>query len=136
VWERFQRHVVYWQVLLGLQHWGVTCRLAAEDLTKVASAELQDDNESCTIAWVAADNNNQLATVYLVEDWTEYGGVNQAEVDKAAFHEVCHLFLAPLEFLAADGASQSRIGKEVHKLIRVLENTFYENQKKELVNGR
>lgn len=134
-WERFQRHVVYWQVLLGLQHWGIICSLASPEEAKEAARELEDDEHSATIAWECDDYENQLATIYLVEDWTAYGGIKQHEIDKAAFHEVCHLLFCPLEHLAGSGSAETTVRQEIHRCIRVLENTFYENQKKELADG-
>lgn len=133
-WERFQRHVVYWQVLLGLQDWGITCMLAKAELCAEAAAEMHDNESATTIAWVEDDYGHHLATVYLRGDvFAE--GVSQEEVDKAAFHEVCHILLTPLEHYALQGGADETVRQEVHRLIRVLENTFYENQKKELVNG-
>lgn len=130
-WERFRKHVVYWQVLLGLQDWGITCSLATEEQCKEAEADFQDDAQSCTMAWVADDYENHLATIYLREDAPEQG-VKPWEVDRAAFHEVCHVMYAPLEHYALLGGPDALVRQEIHRLIRILENTFYENQKKEL----
>ncbi len=134
-WERFQRHVVYWQVLLGLQHWGITTVLATKEECDEAALEFADNNHSTTIAWEADDYEHQLATIYLREDWTGCEGVQPVEIDKAAFHEVCHVLFAPMEHLAIAGSATAVVNQEIHKLIRVLENTFYEQQKKELADG-
>jgi hypothetical protein len=130
-WERFQRHVIYWQVLLGLQDWGITCSMATEEQCKEAEADFQDNAQSCTIAWVSDDFEHHLATIYLREDVLKQG-VSLSEIDKAAFNEVCHVLFAPLEYHALLGGPDMLVRQEVHRLIRVMENTFYEQQKKEL----
>jgi hypothetical protein len=131
-WERFRKHIIYWQVLLGLQDWGVTCVLATPAQCKDTKAEDEaDDENSITTAWVSDDSEHHLATIYLRNDVLEHG-VTPADIDKVAFHEMCHLLLTPIENLALLGSPDNAVRREIHRLIRVLENTFYEAQKKEL----
>ena len=132
-WARFQKHVVYWQVLLGLQDWTIDFNLADATTCLAAGEEFRDNKGAATIAWVCSTFEHHVGTVFLREDWSQFRtGVKQDEIDKSAFHEMCHLLLSPLEQLAESGSATRLIDVEVHRLIRVLENTFYESQKKEL----
>jgi hypothetical protein len=127
-WERFNKHTTYWQVMLGLQDWTVTGKLADKALCDAAQSELQDDAGSITIAWVCDSFEHHVATVYLREFW-EDGVIPQYELDKAAFHEMCHLLLRPIEEMAEKSVAHDLVMQEIHRTIRVLENTFFENQR-------
>lgn len=130
--ERFRKHVCYWQVILGLLDWGIECILADTEVCAAAESDFQDAMDgTITLAWVCDTAEQHIATIYLREDMGEYG-VRQTEIDKAAFHELCHLLFVPLERMGVRGTPTMDVLIEIHRLIRVLENTFYENQKKEL----
>jgi hypothetical protein len=130
--ERFRKHVIYWQVMLGLQDWGVDCVLADAEACQAAESDFQDAMDgTITLAWVCDTPEQHIATIYLREDMGEYG-VRPHEIDKAAFHELCHLLFVPLERMAVRGTPTLDVLIEIHRLIRVLENTYYEVQKKEL----
>jgi hypothetical protein len=130
--ERFRKHVIYWQVLLGLQDWGITCVLATpEQCREAASDDVVDDEDSITTAWVSDDPDHHLATIYLRRDAPKHG-VRPSDIDKVAFHEVFHLLFTPIETHALLGGPDGKVREEIHRLIRVMENTFYESQKKEL----
>ena len=130
--ERFRKHVCYWQVILGLLDWSVECVLADAEACAAAESDFQDAMDgTITLAWVCDTAEQHIATIYLREDMGDYG-VRQSEIDKAAFHELCHLLFVPLERMGVRGTPTLDVLIEIHRLIRVLENTFYENQKKEL----
>lgn len=128
LWKRFQKHVTFWQLILGLQDWNVTCALADANMCQQAGCQLNPEEVSFSMAWVCEDAENRLATVYLREEW-EPAAVSQDEVDKAAFHEMCHVLLTPLENFANVGVAEQITAMETHRIIRVLENTFYESYK-------
>ncbi len=130
-WERFNKHTTYWQVMLGLQDWTVTCRLADKVMCDAAQSDLQDDDGSLTITWVCDSYEQHIATVYLREFW-EDGVLSQYELDKAAFHEQCHLLFRPLEEMSSKAVAHELVMPEIHRMIRVLENTFFENQREKI----
>lgn len=85
------------------------------------------DGES--LAWVELDNDNSVATVYFNKEWIDNKVFyKEDEVRLIAFHEICEILLAGLDFytrerfnVSEDGLLQAR-----HKLIHILENSVYE----------
>ena len=50
---------------------------------------------------------------------------SKKEIVKCAFHEVCETMLSQLRNLAEYHYSYNKVDKEIHKVIRILENIFF-----------
>lgn len=77
------------------------------------------EHEVCARA--EADLENRLARITLNTEWEEVEPT-RANLQSAAYHEVCHILLHRLTELALLRGNLAEIENEVHVIIRRLEN--------------
>ena len=88
---------------------------------------IHNDEDPEAFAWCQADIPSKIAVICLTKTWgsNEY---NLTQVRKSAFHEVCEVMLCEMVLMA-----KSRDFKQVafegatHRVIRILENTVFDN---------
>ena len=79
-----------------------------------------------TLASCCYSVTDRVATLVLSKDWGN-DVVDDYQIEKSAFHEVCELFLANIRTLAEYRyTTMLEIDEEVHAVIRTLENVLYE----------
>ncbi len=73
-----------------------------------------------------------IATITLNNNWDELDKsmVSNVAIQKTAFHEVCELLLGRLESMVFQrfNLNDGDVEEEMHRIIRVLENTVWENR--------
>ncbi len=105
----FCKEAATWLERLGVIDYETT--FSHEGLDSVAGAEFS--------------TQNRWAVIKLGKDWGE-SLKNKEEVRKSAFHEVCELLLGDLRTLCdTDKVSEDDADREIHRVIRVLENVFF-----------
>jgi len=68
----------------------------------------------------------------LSKDWTDALPLNNKEIRRCAFHEVCELLLGNLRDIAGSRFILEReIDEQVHIIIRTLENVIFEKRHRE-----
>ena len=89
-----------------------TCFKHVEEMDSVAGAEFH--------------TQNRWAVLKLCKDWGDTLK-NRYEVRKSAFHEVLELLLGDLRTLCGtDNVGDDDADREIHRVIRVMENVFFE----------
>lgn len=119
--KKFKDEVEKWIGKFGLTNW---------DVAIIHGDPEDSDKASADIAWISfGDYGTQVATIALNEQYT---GMKLADrgVERAAFHEVCHLLLYNLCVCVEKrfAVSKEDYEKEVHSLITVLENTLWKSR--------
>ena len=111
----FQAECEKWLSFFGLYEWSV--RYAHRNNNGCyAMCECDHEGKVCVFS---------LSTSFLVP---EYGIIKQ--IKKSAFHEVCELLLSKMRLLADSRSIQPHeVTEEIHRLIRIFENTILENLK-------
>ena len=107
----FKSEFLKWAKLLGLVSWEF-CFLKGMLEDKDAQAFVVDYQE------------DRLAKVYYSPSWCYKP--DDKDISRVAFHEVCEIFLSDLESLIADNKNEDETRKEIHKIIRTLENVVFE----------
>lgn len=116
--EMFQEEVHYWLDYLGMKDWEIFFKHKHSDEYR---------------AQVWFDDSGKIATFILAKKWDREVDeeIFDKEIKKVAFHEVCELLLGPLHILAKERTfSEHQLVTEIHKVVRILENTFYETSRR------
>ena len=85
-----------------------------------------ENKASCT-----AQNPNRIATFRYEEGWLKEEN-DLSEISRTCYHEVLELLLSNLRELASDReivVNKREVDNEVHKIIRILENKYYDKIK-------
>jgi len=114
----FKEECYKWIKFFGLNNWCITF--------------LQDKNiTSDTNAWVEIDNDNNMAAIYLNSEWVDNKEfLNDYSIKLIAFHEVCEVLLANMDFTARSryNISEENIDKARHEVIHILENSIFKEK--------
>lgn len=76
-----------------------------------------------------SEGEGQVASVFYSKTWIEGKNLKNDEIKKVAFHEFLELLLLKLRDYAMNNTiviSDREIDNEVHRIIRIFENTIYE----------
>jgi hypothetical protein len=112
----FERECEYWFDYFGQKDWE---RWYEHKMLDGATGEA-DANES-----------HRLAIIRVSKDFKKYNKQEGMwELYKSAFHEVCEVLFCDLARLASKSCSDDLVIKEVHRLIRILENTVWKEYAK------
>ena len=106
--KQFKNHVKKWRDLFGLKQYRLVVELE----------KLEDKN---TAAETNIDRQNGLAFITLNKKCK----TPKAYLDELAFHEVVEILLDPLRKMGNSNFNWDVVDKEVHKVIRTLENVVY-----------
>jgi hypothetical protein len=90
-----------------------------------------DENPECRASCEMPDSNRQL-TIGYNETWLRQTD-DCDEISKTAYHEVIELLLAKLRLMASEKESyysNVMIDEEIHRIIRLLENIYFDKIKK------
>ena len=73
-------------------------------------------------------NNREasIAKVWLARKWEHEFPPTRRNLDKVAMHEVFEVLLVNLRNMAAERYSSDTVDMEIHRVIRVMENVFFE----------
>lgn len=114
LFNTFKAECEKWLKILGLNDWQVHYR--HEKINN--RAEIHFD---CV---------GRLATIILSTSWPGWDQdlVNEENIKRSAFHEVCELLLGPLNDMVGQryGLNVDDKEEEIHRVIRTLENTLFE----------
>jgi len=114
--EIFKNECKKWIDYFGLKNWQFYYRH-----TKVEEGRAQA-NFDCV---------NGIATLTLSTYWNELSSdfLNDKTVRRVAFHEVCEVMFGRINDMVGQryGLIEEDITEEIHRLIRILENTMFEN---------
>lgn len=95
----------------------------------------EDAEDGDALAWYFCGFSGKVARIGLAQDWSD-DAVNDKEVAKAAFHEVCELLLTKLAAKAYFTFAECVVEEEIHHIIRILENSVFETLwESEVVNA-
>ena len=111
--EFFKGEVARWSGFLGLYEWDWRVFHGGED----------DDDTA--LAWTKADEESGIAAIFLAKKWG-MDPVTPKNLSRSAFHEVCEVMLAELDWLARMGARDVKVDAATHRVIRRLENRVFE----------
>ena len=110
----FQDEAQYWIERFGLKNWRI-----------VFTHEKWDHEESsyANYGYNAEDRN---VTINLEPDWQDEK-VTEYQLRRSAFHEVVHVLLCRLRYLAlCRTLGRLEIDEELHTVIRIMENAVWE----------
>jgi len=108
----FQEEAWYWIQRFGLKGWNIHY------------THENTDNES--FATCAHNVSGRVVTLNLEKDWEDFL-VTERQVRQSAFHEVIHILLARLRWLAIERAvGIGDVDQEIETIIRTLENAVWE----------
>lgn len=108
----FKKECQYWIDKFGLKEWDIAFQQMNLE---------SNDPDSVTGAQCVADLKNRVSAIVLQADWDIK--VTNRMVKQMAFHEVCHLLLWRLVWLAQQRSiSEGEATAEAHTIIRRLEN--------------
>lgn len=112
----FKERVYFYQKELGLQSYRIDILPQIKENTQASiydgDTDMQRSNRRVTIAYSVEFIHDKDTTL--------------DAVDLSAFHEVCELMLMDLRRFAEKSCSEVIIDREVHKIIRTLENVLWE----------
>jgi hypothetical protein len=109
----FRKEAIYWIKRFGLIGWDIT----------FIHGEQNEDN----LASISFNVAGAWCIFYLNTDWDD-NILNNLEVRKSAFHEVCELMHGKFFVLATSRyISEDQLHAASHEIIRILENAFFEN---------
>ena len=104
----FKQEVLFWVDYFGLKDWTV----------EFENKDLDQNRANC--------NCNINAHRCLICLNVEFDiNLDDFQLRKSAFHEVCEMFLWRLGNLACSGNSHNQVDDETHKIIITLENTVF-----------
>lgn len=66
-----------------------------------------------------------LVTIWLSRDWIRDSESSEKEIERTAFHEICETMLCQLRSMADEYHNYDRVDKEIHRVIRRLENFHF-----------
>lgn len=107
----FKETAQSWIERFGLKDWEV-------------SFHHNDDIKDTRAACSCSDMKDRICYLYLSKTWQDQP--TRDDIVKAAFHEVLELLYMPLRLYLSSlpGVSESFVDAEVHRWIRIFENTF------------
>ena len=106
----FKKEVAKWQKFFGLHDWEINIH---HETAKGARAD---------VVWGLSDRQ---ASIRLSIYWDGLE-VTDYLIKKSAFHEVCHLLLAPLAYFGVQYFSNSEVDEKDHQIVRILENVIFD----------
>lgn len=115
----FEKSVKWWKDYYGLKNWRFVI--------------VHEDNEHTenSAAWCAWDIKGRIATIGLSLNWKN-NVRSDYNLKKCGFHEVCEAMLSPLWVIGNPHSSEEyHYEEENHAIIRILENTIFEEHKNE-----
>lgn len=112
--EFFRGEVAHWSGYFGLYEWDWRVILGGED-------------EEEALAWVRAEEESGIAVVFLAKKWG-MDPITPKNLSKSAFHEVCEVMLAELDWLSRKCVRDGKVTAAVHRVIRRLENKVFEKE--------
>lgn len=116
--EIFKEECEKWVDYFGLKNWQIYYR----------HVKVEDCRANCAFNCVGG-----IATLTLNTDWNEMSDdfVNDDAVRKSAFHEVCELLFGRINDMVGQrwGLIEADAEEEIHRLIRILENVIFKNEK-------
>ncbi|HDY86925.1 MAG TPA: hypothetical protein ENH82_02280 [bacterium] len=114
-YEIFQVEVKKWIEIFGLKDWQIHFQHKS---TISSRAQVRFDSIGCIATFTLATSWNELDKTFL----------NDTAIKKAGFHEVCELLLGRLRKMTGQryGLLEGDIDEEIHRIIRILENTIWE----------
>jgi hypothetical protein len=112
----FKERVYFYQKELGLHSYWVDILPQMKEGTQASTYDGDTDMQ----------RSNRRVTIAYSLDFMHEKDTTLVEVDKSAFHEVCEVMLLDLRRHAEKSCSEVIIDKEVHKVIRTLENVLWE----------
>jgi len=85
-----------------------------------------DEEDKDSMAITSCYNKGKRSDITLNIEWDE-DKPSEIEIKKCAFHEICEVLYYPIAFMAeARFLADGEIETETHRLIRILENTVFE----------
>lgn len=115
--ELFKKEALKWLEYFGLKSWSVYFE----------QKKIEGCRALCTFNCVGG-----IATISLGTSWNEQNKIFVTDeiIKRTAFHEVCELFLARLNDMVSQryNLNEGDVEEEIHRIIRVLENTVWKNQ--------
>jgi hypothetical protein len=117
--ELFVKECKYWIDKFGIKGWDI----------EFTHKSLCDENKA-GISWKIM---SRIASINLEPKWGEkqelYKTITDKVIRKTAFHEVCELLLGRLAMMADCKISNYRdaVEEETHNIIRIFENTVFED---------
>lgn len=110
--EIFKKECLKWIEIFGLKDW--ECHFS------------HDTWDDCNRANLRANITGRIVSINLNPNW-ENMEINNHEVRKTAYHEICELLLVRLGWLARERTvAEAEVEEEAHAIIRRLENAFFE----------
>lgn len=118
----FQEECRYWISKFGLNDW------------ELFFYHVEDDSKTDR-AWCHIEISSHIATFILPVLWYSLKPT-EFLIRKSAFHEVVEVLFAEINFIANDRfTSQEKLDTAIHTIIRVMENTMFENDIKGRKSG-
>jgi hypothetical protein len=112
--EFFKKEVGWWVEYFGLYEWD----------WRVFHSKEEDDEG---LAWVKAEEISGIAAVYLAKGWG-VDPITPKNLSRSAFHEVCEVLLAELDWLSRKCVRDGKVDAATHRVIRRLENRIFERE--------
>jgi len=107
--ELFKKECKKWINIYGLKTWEIC----------FVHGSLTENRAECY-----ADLNNRIASMYFGKEWEDVEK-NDPTIKLNAFHETTELFLGEIRDMANQGIAYEKVDKEIHKIIRTLENVLF-----------
>jgi hypothetical protein len=112
----FKERVYFYQKELGLLSYWVDILPQMKEGTQASTYDGDTDMQ----------RSNRRVTIAYSLDFMHAKDTTLVEVDKSAFHEVCEVMMLDIRRYAEKSCSEVIIDKEIHKVIRTLENVLWE----------
>jgi hypothetical protein len=111
-YEYFKTQFLKWADLLGVKDW--------EFFFTYGRVDEEKDYRAC----IFGDPDNRLVAIYFDPEWDIKP--HNRELSMVAFHEVCEVLFSDLRNLLPEKVNDAFGRREIHKIIRILENTMFE----------
>ena len=85
---------------------------------------IQMDGDKDNRATTHVEITDGIAVVVLSSSWLNEEDPSRKEIERVALHEVCEILLSHLGEMAKRHYNHLIVERELHKIIRVLENVF------------
>lgn len=111
----FQQKCKEWINILGLKDWEIHIEHASLPFETAES-------------YCAFDVDGHNATIVLNVEFKNSTTISDRDINRCAFHEMCHLLFAKFSILACNRfIMKNQLDEEEHAIIRVLENMVFED---------
>jgi len=107
--EIFKKEIYKWIDIFGLKNWEIS----------IKHKKLPSEDRAETITRVV----DRIASIVLNEQWLIEPTENN--IKKTAFHEICEVLLARIDFCMVDAVRRDEQHEARHELIRILENILF-----------